>query len=684
MKKLSLSIILLPVITLINPVIAQTKYHLISGFNDAAKGFGIGYATNSKDSVLVLSTFVNSPAALAGLQKGDLIETVNGTNIKKLNADSLARFFAAAKETNNIFTIVRNSRPLQLTINKAPWETYNFTCKSQTCDNGTCEILLANGLLLKGSCKNGRINGEGTSYYDDGTVFYKGNFKNNVMEGKGVITWFSGPKYEGELKDGRFNGTGTYYISEKQFRKGQWQNGKMEGKGFFQIEPGNWYEGDFINDNYEGKGIYHFTDGSLYDGQWANSEMNGKGVFTYKDKSRYEGDFKNNERNGQGKFTFTDGRTYTGLFAKGDFVKGTLMYADGKIITGEFLNFAPIAGKTTSNNPPAKKQEQPVLDNTLCEKLQKICKNNGVDLYDLGGDKFLRMAKADVANADSVFTVSPNFQLPGTKKAEYIFYNKRTLLADGNMERVYSFEVSYNFTDKSTSLADADKTWNDILTQLQNCFGNKLSKEDNSKSIFSNLVTTYNYAENGKIIFRFSKLNIKGFGGPEWTAVYIEFKTADMKDIEKTAGTPITLSKKIDKEKLCRQLKQLAEHSKSGFKQILGQKKEALFSSFDNYMVNYEKIEGSEEAEIAIVNAGENKATLKINFANYKTITQQETAALGALIKQVIEQCFSISFKGTGGRFTFYDKTHKTLADLYLALSIYPENGTVELEMSFN
>lgn len=38
---------------------------------------------------------------------------------------------------------------------------------------------------------------------------FKGDTKNDKMEGKGVYTFPSGTKYEGEFKDGAFHGEGT-------------------------------------------------------------------------------------------------------------------------------------------------------------------------------------------------------------------------------------------------------------------------------------------------------------------------------------------------------------------------------------------------------------------------------------------------------------------------------------------
>ena len=46
--------------------------------------------------------------------------------------------------------------------------------------------------------------------------------------------------------------------------EGDWKNGLFEGKGIYYYINGDRYEGDFKNDKREGKGIYYYNSGYIY------------------------------------------------------------------------------------------------------------------------------------------------------------------------------------------------------------------------------------------------------------------------------------------------------------------------------------------------------------------------------------------------------------------------------------
>lgn len=43
----------------------------------------------------------------------------------------------------------------------------------------------------------------------------------------------------------------------------------------------NWYEGEFKNGNYDGKGLRHYRSGSKYLGDWKNGKPNGSGIMLF-------------------------------------------------------------------------------------------------------------------------------------------------------------------------------------------------------------------------------------------------------------------------------------------------------------------------------------------------------------------------------------------------------------------
>ena len=91
-------------------------------------------------------------------------------------------------------------------------------------------------------------------YYINNSNIYVGemkfNFLTNDKDGKGIMYYKNGNKYEGE-----------------------WKNDKKEGKGLFYWNNGDRYEGEWKNDNIEGKGIKYYKNGKIEDGNWKNNQF---------------------------------------------------------------------------------------------------------------------------------------------------------------------------------------------------------------------------------------------------------------------------------------------------------------------------------------------------------------------------------------------------------------------------
>lgn len=178
-----------------------------------------------------------------------------------------------------------------------------------------------------------------TTTYDDGRVYTGQRDGKGKINGKGLMTWPNGDRYDGEWKKGLMEGEGTYtYASAGYSYTGQWKKGFIKGHGTFRFNNGNVMEGDWTSMG-TGTGYLLFADGTRYDGPFVNGAPQGEGVKVWSNGDRYEGTFVQGHLAGQGTITFKDGTTYTGswLNDKRD-GHGTCQFANGGRYEGSWRN----------------------------------------------------------------------------------------------------------------------------------------------------------------------------------------------------------------------------------------------------------------------------------------------------------------------------------------------------------
>jgi hypothetical protein len=84
--------------------------------------------------------------------------------------------------------------------------------------------------------------------YDNGDV-YDGDLKDNMMNGKGKMTYVSGDIYTGEFKDNMMNGKGIYKYKDGRVFVGNFKDDKKEGPGRMidsfgrALHAGHWKDG---------------------------------------------------------------------------------------------------------------------------------------------------------------------------------------------------------------------------------------------------------------------------------------------------------------------------------------------------------------------------------------------------------------------------------------------------------
>lgn len=99
-----------------------------------------------------------------------------------------------------------------------------------------------------------------------------------------------GAKYEGEFDEGRKHGLGKYtWPDKKTYYRGDWDNDLMSGRGELIFTDNRKYYGDFKDNMFQGNGIYIWPDGSKYVGEFSFNKKHGKGVYEWADGRKFEG-----------------------------------------------------------------------------------------------------------------------------------------------------------------------------------------------------------------------------------------------------------------------------------------------------------------------------------------------------------------------------------------------------------
>ena len=167
-----------------------------------------------------------------------------------------------------------------------------------------------------GNCSDGYADGKGILSWSNGNR-YEGDLYVGVISGSGTFYWANGDWYAGAFKDGRRDGIGTQHYGCAGRYQGEFHKGVMDGVGVLYMADGNRYEGTFHHGIMEGFGMRHFADGSSYEGEFKNNQQAGLGTLLLANHSRYEGEFKANRPEGHALVTDANGNLYEGMYVDG-------------------------------------------------------------------------------------------------------------------------------------------------------------------------------------------------------------------------------------------------------------------------------------------------------------------------------------------------------------------------------
>ena len=138
--------------------------------------------------------------------------------------------------------------------------------------NGWGRIIYNNGQVLEGKYYKGKLNGKGVYKYKD--VLYIGDFRDNIREGKGVLL-NNKFRYNGQFNMGKIDGYGKIVFLENKEGIGEYEgffkNNNIEGKGIMKWKNGNIYEGDMKNGKMNGFGKFIPYQGFPIEGIFRNN-----------------------------------------------------------------------------------------------------------------------------------------------------------------------------------------------------------------------------------------------------------------------------------------------------------------------------------------------------------------------------------------------------------------------------
>lgn len=97
-----------------------------------------------------------------------------------------------------------------------------------------------------------------------------------------------------------------------------------DGRGIMVYASGNRYDGEYQNGQRSGCGTFTFINGRSYVGQFKADQFSGQGIWILENGDRYVGEFKDNHCSGQGTFIFANGFSKSGIWEEGKLLNDTL------------------------------------------------------------------------------------------------------------------------------------------------------------------------------------------------------------------------------------------------------------------------------------------------------------------------------------------------------------------------
>ena len=241
------------------------------------------------------------------------------------------------------------------------------------------------GFSLEGFIQKNKVNGFGKLFHN-GVLFYEGNWKNGYFDGNGTFLGAHGvlPSIEGHFKRGRMHGKIIMYNTSgrKKFEGIYKNNSRVYGDLFDNGELH--YRGHFNKkQQYHGKGILYDKENEiLYEGDFKNGKYNGQGRENYEDGDYIIGSFKNNKAEGKTKLYNKNGHLkFDGIFKNDEKRKGKSYRLNNQLQYDGFFKNGKYEGRGVYYTTGGSRYEGIFKANKL-EGKGKMFYSNGVMKYE--------------------------------------------------------------------------------------------------------------------------------------------------------------------------------------------------------------------------------------------------------------------------------------------------------------
>ena len=213
-------------------------------------------------------------------------------------------------------------------------------------NNMSCEAMTPSQRANRyfGDTKNGKKDGKGKLYDENGDLVYDGEWKDDKRNGNGISypTKANSERFihEGDFKDDKVHGYATQSNLDKVIcYDGEFKDGLYDGQGVLfkairnmDVDDGKpAYSGNFQRGMRHGYGIsYDESDQMSYKGEWVGNMRVGEGIEFFAGSEIYVGAFKEDQRHGFGREFYFDGDCkYEGEWKDGKYDgNGSLFYED--------------------------------------------------------------------------------------------------------------------------------------------------------------------------------------------------------------------------------------------------------------------------------------------------------------------------------------------------------------------